>query len=202
MNKDLRICFIGDSFVNGTGDETTLGWTGRISAQLERDREGLEVTHYNLGIRRNTSEDILKRWREESSQRLEGDFEKLLVFSFGVNDTVIENGNQRVSKPLCLKNAHAILSSAASESRVLMIGPPPIADSEQNTRIRDLDASLALLCQSISVPYLSVVSELIDDPIWMREVASNDGAHPRSAGYTRLVTLIYAWDEWESITRS
>ncbi|MCO4757315.1 MAG: hypothetical protein KC477_04800 [Oceanospirillaceae bacterium] len=197
MNKDLRICFIGDSFVNGTGDETKLGWTGRVSAQLERDRDDLEVTHYNLGIRRNTSEDILNRWSEESTQRLEGDFGKLLVFSFGVNDTVIENGDQRVSKHQCLKNAHAILTSAASECRVLMIGPPPIADSEQNIRIKDLDASLALLCQSISVPYLSVVSELVDDPIWMQEVASNDGAHPKSAGYTKLATLVSAWDQWD-----
>ena len=196
MKKDLRICFIGDSFVNGTGDETKLGWTGRVSAQLERDRDDLEVTHYNLGIRRNTSEDILNRWGEESQQRLEGDFEKLIVFSFGVNDTVIEGGDQRVSAQQSLENARAMLTEVASESRVLMIGPPPIADSEQNTRIRDLDASLAQLCQSISVPYLSVVSELIDDPIWMQEVASNDGAHPRSAGYTRLASFISAWEEW------
>ena len=201
MNKDLRICFIGDSFVNGTGDETKLGWTGRVSAQLERDRDDLEVTHYNLGIRRNTSEDILNRWGEESTQRLKGDFEKLLVFSFGVNDTVIENGDQRVSKHQCLKNAHAILTPAASESRVLMIGPPPIADSEQNIRIKDLDVSLAQLCHSISVPYLSVVNELIHDPIWMREVASNDGAHPRSAGYAKLANLISAWDALECIAR-
>lgn len=196
MNKDLRICFIGDSFVNGTGDETKLGWTGRVSAQLERDRDDLEVTHYNLGIRRNTSEDILNRWGEESTQRLKGDFEKLLVFSFGVNDTVIENGDQRVSTQQCLDNAQSILSSAASVCRVLMIGPPPIEDLEQNVRIKALDVSLAQLCQRISVPYLSVVNELVDEPIWMREVASNDGAHPRSAGYIKLAALIFAWDEW------
>ena len=26
MIRDLRICFVGDSFVAGTGDETALGW--------------------------------------------------------------------------------------------------------------------------------------------------------------------------------
>lgn len=26
----MRICFIGDSFVNGTGDPECLGWAGRI----------------------------------------------------------------------------------------------------------------------------------------------------------------------------
>ncbi len=64
----LRICFIGDSFVNGTGDPTCLGWTGRIcAAAIAR---GHDVTHYNLGIRRQTSTDIQARWQEEVSLRL------------------------------------------------------------------------------------------------------------------------------------
>ena len=32
MIHDLRICFVGDSFVAGTGDETALGWVGRVTA--------------------------------------------------------------------------------------------------------------------------------------------------------------------------
>ena len=28
----MRICFIGDSFVNGTGDDDCLGWAGRLGA--------------------------------------------------------------------------------------------------------------------------------------------------------------------------
>ena len=59
MAKDLRICFVGDSFVNGTGDETKLGWTGRVCAALEVNNPDLEITFYNLGIRRDTTEDIL-----------------------------------------------------------------------------------------------------------------------------------------------
>jgi lysophospholipase L1-like esterase len=64
----LRICFIGDSFVNGTGDPTCLGWTGRICAAAS-DR-GHDLTYYNLGIRRQTSADIQARWQQEVSLRL------------------------------------------------------------------------------------------------------------------------------------
>ena len=32
MTQDIRICFIGDSLVNGTGDEAALGWAGRLCA--------------------------------------------------------------------------------------------------------------------------------------------------------------------------
>jgi len=32
--KDIRICFIADSFVDGTGDETYPGWAGRLCANV------------------------------------------------------------------------------------------------------------------------------------------------------------------------
>lgn len=47
MTKDIRIFFVGDSFVNGTGDEEALGWAGRLGAFLsplqKRRRRGLPV---------------------------------------------------------------------------------------------------------------------------------------------------------------
>jgi lysophospholipase L1-like esterase len=63
-----RICFVGDSFVNGTGDPECLGWTGRICALA--CQKGHDVTYYNLGVRRETSTDIATRWRDEVSRRL------------------------------------------------------------------------------------------------------------------------------------
>ncbi len=30
-DRDIRICFVGDSFVAGLGDETGLGWVGRVT---------------------------------------------------------------------------------------------------------------------------------------------------------------------------
>jgi len=80
--KDIRICFIGDSFVNGTGDETSLGWAGRLCAQANKKENNL--TYYNLGIRRNTSQDILKRIKNELPSRLPSSMDSRVVLSFGV----------------------------------------------------------------------------------------------------------------------
>ena len=63
----MRICFIGDSFVNGTGDDACLGWAGRLCRDARA--AGREVTYYNLGVRRNTSADIARRWRAEKRRR-------------------------------------------------------------------------------------------------------------------------------------
>lgn len=59
----LRICFGGNSITNGTGDDEYLGWPGRLCA-AERARSH-DFSHYNLGIRGDTSEMIEARWRDE-----------------------------------------------------------------------------------------------------------------------------------------
>src|SRR5262249_19732759 len=52
---DLRTCFIGDSYVAGAGDDTGLGWVGRVTARARAD--GYDLTAYNLGVRRDTAAD-------------------------------------------------------------------------------------------------------------------------------------------------
>jgi len=199
MTKDLRICFVGDSFVNGTGDETKLGWSGRLCAALEARNPNVEITFYNLGIRRDTTEDVRRRFKREISARFRGDFDTLVVFSFGVNDTTVEDGALRVDSARSIDNARTLLLETAEEHPVLLVGPPPIADDDQNARIHALDAEFALLCEESNVPYWSVFDGLVNNPVWREEVASNDGAHPRSSGYQIMSEHILAWDVWEAL---
>ncbi|WP_428739063.1 GDSL-type esterase/lipase family protein [Sulfurimonas sp.] len=163
--RDVRICYVGDSFVNGTGDQDKLGWTGRLSASSQNNT--IDITHYNLGIRRDTSTDILKRWEAECQVRLPEVSENKVVFSFGVNDTVVENGQRRVSLEQSISNAKSILLGTLKKYDVLMIGMPPIDDEVQNRTIKELDAHYQLLCKELNVSYLSIYQKLIDDKVWM-----------------------------------
>mgnify|MGYP002775444457 FL=1 len=61
----VRICFVGESFVNGTGEPTCLAWTGRIS--VSANEKGYDITYYNLGVRRETSTELRNRWFREVS---------------------------------------------------------------------------------------------------------------------------------------
>ena len=106
--QQVRICFFGESFVNGTGDPECLGWTGRIC--VDANKKGYDITYYNLGVRRETSTDLEKRWLPEASSRLPQECDGRIVFSFGVNDTTIENKATRVELTNSIKNAHKILS--------------------------------------------------------------------------------------------
>ena len=192
---DLRLCFVGDSFVNGTNDPNYLGWTGRV-AVLAR-RRGHMLTCYNLGVRRDTSSEICARWQSEARRRLPNSCTPHVVFSYGVNDTTIEGGNRAVAQDVSIANTRQMLRTAKRRGyRVVLIGPPPIADSQQNRRTSQLSVAMAQVAESEGVPFLGVFDDLIADPVWLAEVAAGDGAHPGAEGYARFAALVDGWDGW------
>lgn len=192
--QDVRICFVGESFVNGTGDSTYLGWTGRVCQDAMQ--RGFPVTYYNLGIRRETSTELAKRWMPETARRFPPGCDHRLVFSFGTNDTTIEHGKRRVELSDSIANACQILS-LAKQHPVLMISPPPIADREQNQRINALSHQFASICAEIEVPYLDVFTPLSSSRLWQQQVAAGDGAHPEAEGYAELAQRVIEWSAWQ-----
>lgn len=192
----MRICFVGDSFVNGTGDPEYLGWTGRICPAARK--AGRDITCYNLGVRRETSADIRARWLKEVSRRLPAGCDGRVVFSFGVNDTTWEGGAPRVAVSDSVEHTRRILNTARRRFPVLMIGPSPVADVGQNLRIAGLSRRFASICLELKVPYLEVFTPLAASETWMREATANDGSHPGSAGYSELACLVQNWPPWLS----
>lgn len=183
----MRICFFGDSFVNGYGDLELLGWPGRVCAAAVR--RGNDVTAYNLGVRRYTSADVWARWRDEAARRLAIDGRA--VFSFGANDAA-----QKMDEDESVANLRTILTAASAEYPTLMVGPPPATDQEIDRRIGQLCRRFAAECHEIGVPYLDTFSTLASSEVWAREVREFDGVHPRAGGYRALAELIESWPAW------
>jgi acyl-CoA thioesterase I len=194
----MRLCFFGDSFVNGTGDPECLGWAGRICADARRI--GCDLTYYNLGVRRDTARDIAERWRREAMIRLPSDIDGRLIFSFGVNDCLFEAGQQRVRPGMTLKTAKEILAQATEWRPTLFIGPPPIADNEANERIASLSSALSAPCAEQGVPFFDSFAPLSVSRVWMRDVADGDGAHPGAEGYALFADLLSVWRPWREWT--
>jgi acyl-CoA thioesterase I len=191
---DIRICFLGDSFVNGTGDETYLGWTGRLCAAAKTLNHSL--TYYNLGIRRNTSTDILQRWEQECTRRLPDFCDARMVLSCGVNDMVIEEGRMRVSIEKSRENVQQILRSASAKYKTVMIGPAPVGDSDLNIRLKNLSEAYAQEAGALGISFIEIFSHLISDQTYLLESKNNDGYHPRSYGYSAITDIISSSNEW------
>ena len=195
MVRDVRVCFVGDSFVAGVGDSEFRGWVGRLAAGTSRE---VALTAYNLGVRRQTSSDIRERWRVECAQRLPADSDCRVVFSCGVNDTTAEDGAARVDPEVSVRNLGEMLRECVARGwRVLVVGPPPIDDAGQNERTAALDRRFAEVCRSAGVEYVPVFDALAADAVWTQQVRDGDGAHPDSGGYRAFAALVRpAWERW------
>ncbi|MCF6744248.1 G-D-S-L family lipolytic protein [Blastococcus sp. KM273128] len=196
MSPDLRVCFLGDSFVAGVGDPEHRGWVGRMSARSTG--AGRPLTAYNLGVRRDTTAEVRARWAAECRPRLAAGQDRRIVVSTGVNDTTVENGSRRLAAEASLAALAALLGGAADAGwPVLVVGPPPVADAGHDRRVAELDSRFGELCAATGVPYVAVLDALAGSATWRREVAAGDGAHPGAAGYQRYADLVWpGWAAW------
>ncbi|MBL6456188.1 GDSL family lipase [Belnapia sp. T6] len=201
MTHDLRFCCVGDSFTAGAGDETALGWVGRITAAAWH--RGVAATAYNLGIRRDTSADIRRRTEAEVLARLlaTGGDTHAVIFCFGANDTVLEDGLPRVPLEATLDNAAEVLSWSAARWPTLMLGPPPLLhEAEHDARVAALSPELAAVAAAMQVPFLPLHAPLSASAAWRHGAARGDGIHPDAAGYAAMAALIEAWAPWRALS--
>jgi acyl-CoA thioesterase I len=195
----MRVCFFGDSFVNGTGDDDGLGWVGRVVAAARRG--GRDLTGYNLGIRGNTSADVAGRWLNEARLRFPPEHDARLVFSFGSNDCASSDvdGGPRVERIASLANARAILETARSWLPTLMIGPAIVAgEVNADERMCALSKDYAVLCEGLGIPYLEICRLTMASNHWTQEALAGDGAHPNREGYAIVADAVSRWPAWRA----
>ncbi len=189
----MRLVAFGESFVLGAGDPDHLGWIGRAVAGQR------QISLYNLGIRRETSDELAARWEAEARRRAV-DYEPMrIVFSFGCNDSHLVEGAPRVALAQTLKNAWAMLTGAQAIAPVLMVGAPPVVDPGVCARVEVLNAALLALCVRLKVPFIDVFRPLAAGGLWQTEAAAWDGAHPGAAGYQQMADLVAAHPAWQHL---
>ncbi len=209
---DLRVCFVGDSIVHGTVDPLGLGWPGRLS--LSAARIGRPFTSYNLGVRGDTSEDVRRRWAAEVAYRLIDGIRGAVVFGFGLNDSLADpSGSWRVHPDRLSDNTRDILSRAAGQWPVLVVGPAPVDDSRlppglpsrvgpiwstSNARIAEASARMSAVALELGIPFLALFAELVDLPEWLTTMAESDAVHP-SSGYSLISDQFERWPAWLSL---
>lgn len=142
-----------------------------------------------------TSRDVARRWRAECAARLPPGCDARVVIAVGVNDTTVEDGSPRVPAAQSAAHLDELVHGVQDAGwPALVVGPPPISDQASNDRIGRPDAAFAAVCEAAAVGYVPVLDQLSADPVWMRQVAAADGAHPGADGYQRLADLV--WPRW------
>ncbi|WP_067826273.1 DUF459 domain-containing protein [Nocardia inohanensis] len=200
--RDVRVCFVGESYVAGVGDPRGMGWAGRLAARAEA--AGQPLVHYNLGIKREDSNELRARWASECARRLPAGADCRVVVSTGANDTQFENGRRRVDLATSLANLTEILDTARARGwRTLVVSPPPNVDEEHNSRLIELGDGYAQVCERAGVPFVRVHETLRASPTWMADVRAGDGYHPGADGYAEFAELVAPqWLGWLAETGS
>lgn len=184
--RDFPVCFIGDSFVAGYGDETGRGWTAHLVE--EGARAGLRLYAMVAGIGGDTSEMILARW-DEVDRRRAAFPTTAVIAEFGVNDVMEHEGAVRVDEAGTVAALRGMVARAP-EGRLLVVGPPPVVWDEVNERISARAAAMAEVCAEAGVPFVPTFEALRPGGAWMREVTAGDGAHPGPAGYEEFARVV------------
>lgn len=195
--RDVGMVFMGASMTAGYGDPKGLGWVGRVVARTQHP--DLDLTAYNLGVRGNTSADIVARWAAESHPRWKARAEKRLVLSVGANDVL--SGMTMARSRLNLANV--IDEATNSGIGVFVVGLAPSLDEELNRRIEALAEAQADVCSRRGITYVDCYRPLVSHDQWMADLAASpDRAHPGQAGYGLIAWLVLhnGWNDWLSIS--
>ena len=197
--RDVGLVFVGASLVVGVGDPKGQGWVSRVVGRTHSP--DLELTAYNLGVRGDTTADVLARWKAECAPRWQGRAEKRLVVSVGGNDAA--TGVTLARHRLNLAN---ILDDAASAGiGTFVVSPPPTDDEELNAKLDVLVEAQADVCSRRGVPFVDCFRPLLGHEQWQSDLAASRVAHhPGQAGYGLIAWLVLhnGWYDWLQISPS
>jgi lysophospholipase L1-like esterase len=195
--RDVAIVFLGSSLVAGVGDPKGQGWVTRVVGRTAHP--DVELTAYNLGVRGDTSADVLHRWATEVPLRWAGRTERRVVLSVGTNDVVqgITLARHR------LNLANLLDDAAGSGVGTFVVSPPPTLDPELNERLEVLVDAQADVCARRGVPFVDCYAPLMGHDQWRTDLAaSRVDNHPGQAGYGLIAWLVLhnGWNEWLQIS--
>jgi len=195
--RDIALVFIGDAYVAGYGDPKGLGWIPRVVGRTVHP--DVDITAYQLGVRDESSADVLARWRTECPPRWKGRTEKRLVVAVGHNDAVNGMSTARVR----LNLANILDDAAASGVAAFAVGPPPTLDAGLNARLEIVVEAQADVCSRRGVPYVDCYRPLIGHEQWLSDLGATGSVYPGQAGYGLIAWLVLhgGWDHWLDLGR-
>lgn len=190
--RDIGLCFVGDGFVAGYGDPKALGWVSRVVGRTTT--QDADLTAYNLGVRDDSSADVMQRWRSECAPRWAGRSERRLVVGVGARDVPAGVSTARSR----LNLANVLDEAATSGIATFVVGPTPTLDADTNARIEVLAGAQADVCDRRNVPFVDCFRPLVHHDQWLSDLAAGDGVHPGQAGYGLIAWLVlhYGWQRW------
>jgi len=195
----VKIVCIGDSIVEGEGDELGLsGWTGRLQHKILENSKVGENRVYNLGMGMETSMDLLHRFFSEVLYR---DPDIIIIqAAHGDSRSMLNNKNEEefeIGKGARLRSYNKLFTYLSnSKKKILILGLNPVSMNaklrksvpQRSKHIESHNNGLKELCSKYKLPFLDpreIFKEVKLENYYV------DGLHPNSKGYDLMFKAIY-----------
>lgn len=204
----LRVIAIGDSLVYGYGDHEGGGWTERLR-RCWMDPRGAGHALYNLGVRGDGVQQVLKRLEQEYGCRgeLRHRTPDLIVISVGTNDSARvgrPDGRNLLAFDTFETAVAELLERAQQLAPVLFVGmvpvheaPMPFADClfYNHADQRRYKNATRHACETRNIPYLDLF-EIWQKrgEAWWQSCLGPDGLHPNVSGYRAIYEEVLLWE--------
>ena len=197
----------GASITQGFWD-TEGGWVQRLRRYYDEKsvvnirQEDDYPDIFNLGISGNKSQDLVARFDNEASARLQsGDPHSAILFSVGTNNAYVE-GNSAWTPPESYKQDLEKLIEQAQKytQRIMFVGLPPCEETETtpvfwrdisytNERILIIDKMMREVATSHELPHVATFEVFQDEMAKGRQLFA-DGLHPNNEGHQLIFELV------------
>jgi|SRR3989344_1078250 len=208
----MRILIFGDSITYGVWDEQG-GWTQRFRKLLDQQNladlsKELKLV-YNLGITKDTSEDIRSRFESETNSRKREGERLLTIIAVGTNDSAYSNEMKTTRVPAGRFKSNLewlIKKSRDLKATPVLVGLIGVDESKtkplywnynlsyRDNLISEYNLIILEVADSEKVPFVDFFTNLKD-----RKDLLYDGLHPNAEGHKIISESIFEYLKDEEI---
>lgn len=184
-----RICVFGYSITWGANDIKLGGWVNRLRLFIDK-ASNKKTRLYNLGVSGDTSNDLLKRIKNELKSRNP----KLVIFSIGNNDSafLVNKNQQWVNLSKFKTNLKKLKIEAEKFTKNIVFTGLTLVDEERTTPIL-WDNNIYYYNKNIIIynneikKFCEINKLLFIDMVDVLNVHDlEDGLHPNSKGHEKI----------------
>lgn len=200
--RETNILVFGASTVHGAWDPEGGGWVGRLNRflmeRIQRETDPY-FTVYNLGVNGDTSSGLIRRFEQEAKARFVRAESNVIVFSIGINDSVLLDDKEHYVTPEEFRqNISSLVSLARMFGPIVFVGLTRVEESKttpipwqrrwyyRNNSIKAYDTILREVSTQGKIPFIDLM------PIFTENYYKllDDGLHPNAEGHQKVFEIV------------